>query len=60
MSDDTYSNGIERFISENEPVDQDVVVDEFGRRALVSLRELMIQNKVSYTLDWKLQSESDQ
>ena len=52
-------NGIERWIRQREPVEQDELVEEFGRSGLSYLRKLMIQNRVSYTLDWKLQTESN-
>lgn len=45
---------VETWIQEREPVEQDAVVDEFGRRGLSALRSLMLQDRVSYTLDWKL------
>lgn len=45
------------FIEENEPIDQDKLVNEFGNHGLKCVRELMLQNKVSYTLEWDLQTE---
>ncbi len=49
---------VERWIREHEPVDQDVLKDVFGKRGLQQLQELMENNKVSYTLDWNLQTET--
>ena len=57
---DGYRNGTEQvlqFVSDREPVNQDAVVAEFGNRGLSALRKLMIDNKVSYTLDWKLTTD---
>ena len=57
---DQSTSGTERvlqFVSDREPVDQDAVVAEFGDRGLLALRKLMIDNKVSYTLDWKLTTD---
>lgn len=52
-----YTDEVEQWIEENEPVDQDVLEDEFGRRGLKAVRELMEQNRVSYNLKWNLQTE---
>ena len=43
-----------RFVEENEPVDQDVVVERFGTKALQDLRALMEANEVTYDLEWNL------
>jgi len=59
-ADDVSSNDTERvlqFVLDREPVNQDAVVAEFGNRGLSALRKLMIDNKVSYTLDWKLATD---
>lgn len=45
------------YIEEHGPVEQDEVVDEFGRRGLEALRSLMERGDVSYTVDWKLQRD---
>ena len=57
---DGYRNGTEQvlqFVSDREPVNQDAVVAEFGNRGLSALRKLMKDNKVSYTIDWKLTTD---
>jgi len=50
---------VEQFIIDNEPVEQDRVVKEFGRRGRVALKQLMLKNRVSYSIDWKLVSEAE-
>lgn len=58
MGEANATRAVEQYIEDNEPVDQDIVEAEFGRRGLRAVRELMEQNRVSYTLDWDLQTES--
>lgn len=53
------SDEIEQWIREHGPVDQDRLVEEFGQRGLLEARELMKQNRISYSLDWKLLTEAD-
>lgn len=54
---ETDPKRVERYVSENEPAEQDDVVAEFGRRGLSALRTLMRENRVSYTVDWKLHTD---
>lgn len=54
----TDSEEVERFIRDNEPIEQEEVVEEFGRRGLSALRTLMQKHRVSHTVDWKLQTET--
>jgi hypothetical protein len=51
------TDAVEQYVVEEQPVEQDRLVEEFGNRGLVALRYLMEKNKVSYTLDWKLTHE---
>jgi len=58
MSGD-LSDEVEQYIREREPLDQGKIEAEFGRRGIKELRRLMINNRVSYNLGWKLQTETD-
>lgn len=57
MSDSKPMSAVKEFVAEHEPVEQDEVVDEFGRRGLTALRTLMRRHEVSYSLDWRLVTE---
>ena len=50
---------IEQYIRENEPVEQDGIRDEFGRRGLAEVKRLMTAGRVSYTRDWMLQTQRE-
>lgn len=47
-----------RHIVKHNPVSQDCVKEEFGNRGISELRDLMIQNKVSYDINWMLTIDS--
>jgi len=54
---DTSRNGTKQvlqFILDKEPVEQDRIVDEFGRNGLSVVRRLIDKKKVTYSIDWKL------
>lgn len=53
------TDAVESFIDDHEPVDQSEIRAEFGRQGLVALRTLMRKNRISYTLEYDLQTEPD-
>ena len=57
MTTKELTQEVEEWIAKHEPVDQDKLVEKFGRRGLASLRDLMEANRVSYNLEWDLQTE---
>ena len=50
---------VEQYVSEYEPVDQDLVVEQFGNEGLRALKQLMQERRVSYNIDYDLQIEEN-
>lgn len=66
MSSQELETQVQRELSANEPIDQNEFIESFSERSklrqqdiLGALRNLMEHNKVSYTIDYNLQTEDE-